>query len=120
MDSLTTVANRHDFTATFTNEYDGDLTAEAIITPTSGKSLIITGVYISTEGATTIGQKIRLHFATSDNTVVTLFPAAVSNQSSTIEVDSIIVQGAVDEVLSLTTNLGDGKNYYIAVNYREE
>jgi hypothetical protein len=120
LDSLTTISNRRDFTNTFTSEYDEEQSARTIITPTAGKSLKITGVYISTEGATTIGQKIQLHFATSKDTVATLFPAAVANQSSTIALEDILVQGAVNEVLSLTTNLGDGKNYFIAVNYREE
>ena len=120
LDSLTTISNRRDFTNTFTSEYDEEQSALTIITPTSGKALKITGVYISTEGATTIGQKIRLHFATSGDTVVSLFPSAVTSAPSTIAIDNIIVQGAVDEVLSLTTNLGDGKNYFIAVNYREE
>jgi hypothetical protein len=120
LDSLTTIANRHDFSNTFTSEYDRDQTAVTIITPTSGKSLKITGVYITTEGATTIGQKIRLYFGTSSDTVVTLFPSAVTNQPSTIITGDIIVLGAVDEPLKITTDLGDGKNYFISVNYREE
>ena len=120
MDSQTTILNRHDFTDTFTSEYDEDQDAKAIITPTSGKLLKITGAYITTEGATTIGQKIRLHFATSVDTVASLFPSAVANSPSTISTGDILVQGAVDEPLSLTTNLGDGKNYFVSVNYREE
>ena len=120
LDSLTTISNRRDFTNTFTSEYDEDQTALAIITPTSGKALKITGVYVSTEGATTIGQKIRLHFATSVDTVASFFPSAVANSPSIVSTGDILVQGAVNEPLSLTTNLGDGKNYFISVNYREE
>ena len=120
IDSQTTILNRRDFTNTFTSEYDEDQTALTIITPTTGKSLKITGVYISTEGATTIGQKIQLHFATSLDTVASLFPSAVANSPSTIATGDILVQGAVNEPLKLTTNLGDGKNYFISVNYREE
>ena len=118
VNSLTQIANKHNFTNTFTNEYDRDQTI-TIITPTSGKKIKVTGVYLSTEGATTIGQKIRVYFATSTNTVTSFFPSAVANAASTIEVSNIIVTGAVDEVLKLTSNLGDDKNYYIAVNYEE-
>ncbi len=119
--SQTAIMNDRDFEFTFTNEYDNDTDATtAIITPTSGKLLKITGVYISTEGATTIGQKIKLSFATSGNTVVSFYPSAVSNTASTIELDNIIVKGAQNEALSIDSNLGDGKNYFIAVNYKEE
>ena len=119
-DSLTTIKNNHDFDTTFTNEYTENQTAATIITPTSGKSLKITGVYISTEGATTIGQKIRLYFATTGDTVATFFPGAVTSQESTIEIDSILVRGAIDETLKITSDLGAGKNYFILVNYKEE
>ena len=118
--SQTAIANDRDFTATFTNEYTEDQTAVAIITPSTGRSLKITGVYISTEGATTIGQKVRLYFATSANTVASFFPSAVADTASTIEIDKILVRGAQNEALSLTSNLGAGKNYYIAINYKEE
>jgi len=74
MSSLTAIDNRRDFTATFTNEYDNDQTAATLITPTSGKLLKVTGVYISSEGASASDKKIRLHFSTSDNTVATLYP----------------------------------------------
>jgi len=120
LDSLTTIKNNHDFDTTFTNEYDENQTAVTLITPTSGKSLKITGVYISTEGATTIGQKIRLYFATSDDTVATIIPAAVSNQASSMVVSPIIVRGAIDETLKITSNLGSGKNYFICINYKQE
>ena len=118
--SQTSVANDRDFDTTFTNEYDIDQTAAALITPTTGKLLKITGVYISTEGATTIGQKIRLYFATTGDSVVTFFPSAVADTASTIEIDSIIIRGARNEVLSITSDLGNGKNYYLAINYKEE
>ena len=118
--SQTSILNDRDFESTFTAEYDNDQTAAAIIAPTSGKLLKITGLYISTEGATTIGQKVRLYFATSGNTVATFYPSAVSNAASAIEIDSIIVKGARNEVLSITSDLGIGKNYYIAINYKEE
>ena len=119
VNSLTKIANKHNFTNTFTAEYNLDKTALTLITPTSGKKIKVTGVYISTEGATTIGQKIRVYFVTSANTVASFFPSAVANTASTIELSNIVVEGAVDEVLSLTSDLGNDKNYYIAVNYEE-
>jgi len=114
------ILERRDFEKTFTNEYDNNQTAATLITPTSGTSLKITGVYIYTEGATTIGQKVRLHFATSGDTVAILYPAAVSNQSSKLEMPSVLIRGAKDEVLSITANLGVDKNYCVIVNYKEE
>ena len=119
-DSQTAIKNRHDFDSTFTNEYDGDQTATTIITPTSGYKIKVTSAYISSEDATTVGQRIKLHFATSGNTVATLFPGAVDNQTSAIAIDKMLVTGATDEVLKLTANIGADRNYFILVNYKEE
>jgi len=117
--SQTSILNDRDFESTFTAEYDEEQTAAAIITPTTGKLLKIVGVYISTEGATTIGQKIRLYFATTGDTVVSLFPSAVTNTATTFSWKGM-VKGVQDEALSITTNIGEGKNYFVSVNYKEE
>ena len=115
--SQTAIANRKDFTNTFTAEYDGDQTAVDIITPSAGASIKVTGIYLSTEGATSAGQKVRVYFGTSNDTAGTIYCTnAVQNTS----IGDVIVEGAPDEPVKLTTNLGIGKNYYIAVNYREE
>jgi hypothetical protein len=118
-DSLTAISNRHDFDTTFTNAYSGNQTATTVITPTTGKSLKITGVYISTAGATTSNNSIRLFFQTSANTVVIFYPSAVSGDASAV-FTPILVSGAVNEPLKITSNLGLDENYFISVNYKEE
>jgi len=109
LESLTTVANRQGFTTTFTNEYSGNQSAATIITPTSGKKLSIKGVYVGT-GATS--GKVRLYFDTSANTAVTLYAA---DEPGYIP---LFVEGAVNEVLKITTTFGDNL-YFVLINYTE-
>ena len=115
--SQTNIANRHDFDTTFTMEYDENQTAVAVITPTDGKKIKVTGVFVSTEGATTAGQGIRLYFATSSDTVAKVI---CTNAVTNVAITPICIEGARNEALSLTSNLGEDKNYFIAINYREE
>ncbi len=117
-DSQTYIQNRHDFDITFTAEYDNDQTAATLITPTSGKLIKVTGVYISTEGGTNATDKIRIYFATSGNTICTFYPGTAP--PATLQMTTMVVKGARNEVVSITSNLGTGKNYYLAVNYKEE
>jgi hypothetical protein len=114
MDSLTTIANRHDATATFTTEYDEDVTAKTIITPTSGKRICVHGVFLSTEGAASAGAKVRLYFATSADTVASIY---VTNAVQNTLIPSVLVEGGIDEPLKMTSTLGAGKNYHFVVNY---
>lgn len=116
-DSQTNIENRHDFDTTFTAEFDRDQTGAALITPTSGKLIKVTGVRVSTEGATSAGQYVRLHFATSGNTIAKVF---CTNAVQNTEADPIVVRGAQNEAVSITSNLGVDKNYFISVNYKEE
>lgn len=111
-DSQTDILNRHDYNATQTAEYDTNQTNNVVITPESGKRIKVKSVYFSTQGATTAGQKIRVHFAS--NTVATFFPAETP---SSFDVD-LVVQGGVDEALRITSDLGNGKNYYLAIDYK--
>ena len=115
--SQTSIANEHDFDTTFTAEIDANQTDVALITPTSGKLIKVTGIYISTEGATSAGQKIRLKFNTSDNTICTFFSTTTP---ASLPMPDIVVRGARNEVLSITSDLGADKNYFIVVNYKEE
>ena len=115
--SLTGMAQDHDFTATFTAEYDNDQTNNTIITPTTGKSLAITSVNVSTEGATSAGQEMYFKFATSANTVAEFHPTTTPYFQST---GDILIRGAQNEPLNIKTTLGAGKNYFVSVNYREE
>lgn len=115
--SQTTIANRHDYTNTFTAEYDRDQTAADIITPSSGARIKVTGVYLSIEAASSAGQKVRLYFGTSNDTICTIY---CTNAVQNINVDNLLIEGGADEPVKITSNLGVDKNYYIAVNYREE
>jgi hypothetical protein len=113
--SQTTIANAHDFTDTFTAEYDKDHSALVLITPTTGKKIKVTGVYLSTEGASAAGKAVKVYF--TGDTVVNVY---VTNAVQNTVIQDIVLEGAVNETLKLTSNLGDDKNYFIAVNYREE
>lgn len=114
-DSLTGVANRHDYDKTFTAEYDVDLSAQTLITPTSGKVLKITGVYISTEST---DGKVRVYFSDDENdtvqTVVTAFGAGSNSYVS------CVVRGDRDAVLKCDSTLGAQDNFFVLVNYKEE
>lgn len=114
--SQTQIANDRDYTTSFTNEYDRNKSALTIVTPTSGTSLKIASVYISTEGCGTAGQKIKLYFATSGNTVATFFPTTTPATFRT----EMLVRGNRNEVLSMTSDIGDDKNFFVTVNYSEE
>ena len=64
------VLSRHDFNATYTNEYDSNQTNVSIVSPSSGKKLKIIGGYISLEGSATTGY-VKLGFL--NNTVIKVF-----------------------------------------------
>jgi len=113
LDSQTGIANRHDFTTSFTNEYDMNETGETIITPTTGASLSVKGIYINTEGNSGY---IRVYFGTSGNSVFTIYPTATPASGYV----PLNITGGRNEVLKLTSTAGDGKNYYVLVNYKEE
>lgn len=112
IDSQTIIANRHDFQSSYTNEFDDNQTAATIITPTTGKYLSIKGIYINTEGNSGY---IRVYFATSADTVFTIY-AGATPASGYIPVT---IDGAVNEVLSVTSTVGKDNNYFLLVNYRE-
>jgi hypothetical protein len=113
--SQTEIANFHDFTTTFTNEYDRDQNA-VVITPTSGKVPVVTNVYISCEAPTAAGQKVRVYWGTSGNTIATLLAPTAGG---TFQV-KLKQTGALNETIKVQSTLGLDKNYFVAINYREE
>lgn len=115
--SLVGIAQDHDFDTTFTAEYDKDTSATTIVTPTSGKLIKVTGVKLSTEGATSAGAKVRIYFATSGNTIASFY---VTNAVQNTVLDPIVVRGQRNEPIKVTSNLGDDKNFYLSINYKEE
>ena len=111
-DSQTEIANRHDFNSSYTNEFDNNQTAVAIVTPTTGYSLHIKGIYINTEGNSGY---IRVYFATSANTIFTIY-AGATPASGYVPVS---ITGARNETLRLTSTVGKDNNYFLLVNYKE-
>lgn len=111
-DSQTAVANRQDFTVSFTVEADTNQTAKTLITPTAGKSIVVKGYSIVTEGTS---GSIRLYFATSANTVGKTYAANAPATGYT----PVLIQGARNEVLSYTSTFGPDLKYFIVVNYKE-
>lgn len=110
--SQTDVLNRQDFEVSFTVEQDSNQTAQTLLTPTSGKSLQIKGVYINTEASS---GDIRLYFATSANTVIKTYGAT----GPVTGYVPVFIQGQRNEPLKLTDTLGADQNYFILVNYKE-
>jgi len=85
-----------------------------LLTPTSGTKIRILGYYITTEAG---GGYVRLSFATTGNTIGTLWADADATSSSTYVPVNIV--GAIDEVITLYSQMASGVNYFISVNYQE-
>lgn len=115
MRSLTGIANDQGFEKTFTAEYDANQTGATLITPTSGKVIKVSGVYIST--ASTDG-KVRVYFSDDENdavqTVVTAFGAGSGAYIP------VLARGDRNAVLKFDSDLGADDNFFILVNYTEE
>jgi len=109
--SQTTIANRHDFDTSYTNEFDNNQTGATIITPTSGSKVSVKGIYINTEGNSGY---IRVYFGTTGS-IFTIY-AGATPASGYVPVN---IDGEVDEVVSVTSTVGAQNNYYLLVNYRE-
>ena len=109
IDSLTAMGNRHNFNQpSYTNEFSGNQTALAIITPTTGKKISVKGIYVGTNATT---GKARIYFATSANTAATIYAADGGSYVP------LFAEGAVNEALTLTTTFGEPT--FILVNYSE-
>lgn len=111
-DSQTGIANRHDFDTSYTNEFDTDQTSNTLITPTSGKKLVVKGIYINTEGNSGY---IRVYFGTSGNTIFTIYPTATPASGYV----PLYIEGTRNELLKITSTVGNSNNYYLLVNYKE-
>ena len=100
--------NIQQFLTTFAQDYSGAQTNLTIITPSSGKKLEITQIYVSTS---TVNVDVTLDFATSGNIVFKLYTAQKATDSGI----PCHHDGAVDESLRLTC----GANTFICVSYIE-
>ena len=114
MRSLTAIANENGFDKTFTNEYSANQTGVTLITPTSGKVLKITGVYISTDS--TDGD-VRVYFSDDENDQINT--CLISYGADSNNYVPLLVRGDRDAVLKIDSTLG-GDSFFVLVNYEEE
>ena len=116
--SQTAIANRHDFDKTFTAEYSANQTEGVLITPTTGKSLKIVGVHVTTEATS---GKVRIWFDNdvdgNENTIATGY--ATDGGGTVIVQDNMVVRGARDEQLLITSTFG-ASSYFVAIDFKEE
>jgi hypothetical protein len=106
------VMSRHEFTNTYTNEYDSNQTNLSIVSPTGIKKIKVTGVYVSLEGTATVGY-VKLSFA--DNTVFKAF----AGSGTFFAYPDILIYGEQGGSLKLDSTLGIDQNFLIFVNYEE-
>lgn len=96
---------------TKTVEYTEDHTASALLTPSSGKKIDVTGVFSNSSSDT---GEIQLDFLTSEQIVWRQY---IDKNDHLAESD-MHIEGAVDEVLTVVTTQGE-KKVFIVVKYRE-
>ncbi len=113
-DSQTEIANRHDFDISYTNEFDTDQTNLTIITPTLGKRIKVTGIVVSGES---VAGYVRFHFIPSNNTIATCYAGA---GGVLVGFMPLLVTGAVNESISMTSRYGADMNFFVTINYKEE
>lgn len=111
--SQTSVLNDQHFNKSFTAEYSTPVTGEAVVTPTTGRSLSVKGIYLSTQA--TAG-RIRIYFDNdedgNENSVVVVY---AESQTGYVPV---ILKGDPNEPIKVDSNITD--EYFVLVNYREE
>jgi len=106
------VLSRHDFNATYTNEYNTNQTNLSVISPTGQKKIKVAGGYVSLSGTATTGY-VKLGFF--DNTVIKVF----AGSGTYFDFSNILVFGEQGGSLKLTSTLGNGINFLVVVNYEE-
>src|SRR3990167_5771151 len=104
IDSPMHIANRHDFNATYTKEFDSNQTNLSVISPTGNNKIKVTGVYIAVDGTATIGS-IKLGF--SGDTVAKVF----AGSQTLFTFNNILVSGSNGEDLKLNSTLGTDQNF---------
>lgn len=109
LDSQTLIANRQDFTNTFTDEYAADQTGNTLF-PNTGV-ISVKGVYISTKASTGY---VRLTL--DGDTIVTFYP---TSGTSTMYVPTY-KRSLKGSTVKITSTLGTDGNYFILVNYKVE
>lgn len=122
-DSQTAIINRHDYDRTFTATYEGNQTNLTILTPESGKSLAIKGVYLSCEGGGAAGSYAQIHFITDeDGNANTVFRNDIfgANSGWMCNYVPMLLRGDRNAPLKLTTSVGAGTTVFVLVNYKEE
>jgi len=96
---------------TKTVEYIANHAASALITPNTGKRIDVSGVFSNSNSDT---GEIQLDFLTSE---IKVWRQYLDKNDHLADTD-LHIEGAVDEVLTVTTTQGD-KKVFILVKYRE-
>lgn len=116
IDSLTGLFNKTVPKKTLTVEFDQDQTAAVVLTPTSGKSIAVKGVYVGTEST---DGSVRLFFTDDeDDAENTVFKAYGGDENPGYV--PMIITGDKDATLKITSDFGAGDNYFVLVNYDED
>lgn len=97
---------------THTVVYTANQANTTLITPTLGTSLCLRDVYIATESNT---GDVNIDFLTSNIAVLRLYATMFQNWSGV----NMHIEGALNEVLSITTTTG-ANDVFILINYLEE
>jgi hypothetical protein len=97
-----------------TADASGNISATAILTPSSDKKLSVHVMYIHTDGSSGV---VNLDYVSSAIKVARLY---ASNERQSIP-HPTHVEGAVDEVLTLSTaSIGNGSKVFYSIQYVEE
>jgi len=104
------IVNLDESQCSFSEEYSSNQENLTIITPTTGNSLHIHGIYCATDG--TDGE-VHIDFLTSGKKVFRMY-ITKENMSA---MSTLNISGEIDEPLSLTTTAGAGKKVFVIVNY---
>jgi len=97
---------------TSTVVYAANQTNTTILTPASGTKLCIRDIYV---GVDNNAGDVELDFNTSNIVVFRIYATRFQNWSGV----NMHIEGAIDEVLSVTTTTG-ANNLFILINYIEE
>lgn len=114
--SLTGIANDHDFDKSLTVEFSENQTANVVLTPTTGRSLSVKGIYVGTEATT---GNIRIFFTDDEddqtNTVWRFYAEGGAPGYVPLKIN-----GDQNATLKVTSTLGAAKKYFILINYKED
>lgn len=97
-----------DYDKTFTSEFDNNQTNANLLSPTSGTSLEIKGIYVTSEATSGL-----VRFLLDSDTVATVYLNSQPGYIPTYK------KGLRNSKLKITSTGGASNNYFVMVNYKE-